>query len=179
MKRLKPCREGFTVIEMLVYAALFAVLSLLLVRSMLGIHSAYRKLQHERDVASAARSVATTLAREVRAAERIYTPTSLFDVPNGQISLKTSLEPSFGEADTYIDFYLDNGRLYLKREGAAAIPLTSEAVRVGEFRASRLALGEREALRIAVQISARSPGQHPASSTIKATFTPRGNYQQE
>ncbi|MBI4134543.1 MAG: hypothetical protein HY471_00335 [Candidatus Sungbacteria bacterium] len=169
-------RRGFTLVEIIVYIGVFALVSVFLIRTLLVVHAAYRKLQSERDVASAARSAMTALSREIREAKSVYTPTSILNDPHGQVSLETSVAPVSAEAKNFADFYLDNGRLYVKREGAASFPLTSEAVEVQEFNVARLVFEGRESVRVTIRIVSRMPGQFIASSTLATSFTPRGNY---
>ncbi|KKW29233.1 MAG: hypothetical protein UY71_C0001G0043 [Parcubacteria group bacterium GW2011_GWB1_52_7] len=113
---------------------------------------------------------------ETQGAASIYTPTSVLGVTTGQLSLETPLNPTAGETRSYVDFYADNERLYMKREGLAAIALTSESARVTQFNVQRILAGARETAEIALEIKSRSRGTLETSSLVKASFTPRGSY---
>ncbi|MGB2762358.1 MAG: prepilin-type N-terminal cleavage/methylation domain-containing protein [Minisyncoccales bacterium] len=119
-------KNGFTFIEILVYSAILAVVAGAIVAAMLGLIEFYNISRFNREVLVNAHSGLNTILLETRHASSIYTPTSNMN----QLSLETNLNPPFGETNTYVDFYLDNGILCVKREGAAAQPLTSEKVEV-------------------------------------------------
>ncbi len=167
---------GITVAELVVYVGLLAIISVFLIQSLLTLLVAYRRLQGERDVVASARIAMETLARETQGASSIYTPTSVLDTATSQLSLATPLNPTAGETRSYVDFYVDNERLYLKREGSATIALTSESARVTQFSVKRILAGARETAEITLEIKSQSGGALETSSWVKASFTPRGNY---
>jgi len=175
-KPLNHSAPGITTAELVVYVGLLAMISVFLVQSLLMLLVAYRRLQGERDVVSNARAAMETLARETQGAVSIYTPTSVLGVAMGQLSLETPLNPTAGETRSYVDFYADNERLYMKREGLAAIALTSESARVTQFNVGRILAGAREAAEITLEIKSQSEGTLETSSLIRASFTPRGSY---
>lgn len=176
MQHISKLRSGFTLVELVVYMALLVVVSVFLIQTLLALSVAYRKLQYERDVVSSARLAMETVGREVRASKSIYTPTSIFNATSGQLSLESPLNPNAGENTTYVDFYLDNKRLYMKREGSSTVPLTSEGAEVRQFFVSRVTSGVSESARIVLQVFSRAGGNLQSSTTITASFTPRGNY---
>ncbi|MBI2054937.1 MAG: prepilin-type N-terminal cleavage/methylation domain-containing protein [Candidatus Sungbacteria bacterium] len=167
---------GFTLIEIMVYVAILAVISAFLLQTLISFSAVYRKVQAERDVLANARGAMETLGLEIRGAKNVYTPTSALSATTSQLSLATSLSSNVNEALTYVDFYVDNKRLYSKREGAAASPITSENVEVAEFLVERVTAGTRESARITLTLTSALRGPFQASSTITAAFTPRGNY---
>ncbi|KKW21759.1 MAG: hypothetical protein UY64_C0014G0036 [Parcubacteria group bacterium GW2011_GWA1_51_12] len=175
-KSLNHSAPGITAMELVVYVGLLAVISVFLVQSLTMLMVAYRRLQGERDVVSSARTAMETLARETQGAASIYTPTSVLGVTTGQLSLETPLNPTAGETRSYVDFYVDNERLHMKREGSAAIALTSESARVTQFNVQRILAGARETAEITLEIKSRSRGTLETSSLVKASFTPRGSY---
>lgn len=168
--------NGFSLLEIVIYIALLAVISVFLTQSVLSLATAYRKAQAERDVLAAGRTAMETISREVQRAKSVYQPTSVFAADAGQLSLETPLDPMSGESAAYADFYVDNGRLYEKREGADALPLTPESVNVAKFYVERIPAGSRESARITLEIVSRPPGKLDARATLISSFTPRGNY---
>lgn len=174
--RERRSKKGFTLLEVMVYVAILAAVSVFLLQTLISFSAVYRRVQAERDVLSNARGVMATLAREIRYAKSVYAPTSVLLATTSQLSLGTALSPTAGETSTYVDFYVDNQRLYLKREGSETSPITSENVEVSRFLAERITYGSRESVRITLGISSAVKGGAEASSTITAAFTPRGNY---
>ena len=119
-------KNGFTLIEVLVYSAILAIVTGAIVAAMLGLIEFYNISRFDRTVLFNAHSGLNTILLETRHSSSIYIHTSNAN----QLSLETNLNPPSGEVNTYIDFYLDNGILCLKKEGADAQPLTSEKVEV-------------------------------------------------
>ena len=173
---IQKASRGFTAIELVVYVAIFSAISVFLVGSLLTLTVAYRRLQNERDLVSGVRTIMETLGREIQGAKSIYTPTTSFSAAQSQLSLESVVSPSSGESLTYVDFYLDNSRLYLKREGASAIALNPASTEVSDFRAERVANGSRESGQVFLKITTRATGNLETASVVTASFTPRGNY---
>lgn len=123
-------QRGFTLVEMLVYIVLLAVLGAVL--TLAGSHiikqSAHAQLTAQ--VLGSARGALEDMGREIRHARGVYTPTSVFDTNPGQLSLATRENVPADEEETYVDFYIDDERLYRKREGEAAELITSERAKI-------------------------------------------------
>lgn len=68
------------------------------------------------------------MTHEIKEAKGIYSPTSIFSNANGQLSLETTNYLPAGENTSYIDFYLCQERLCLKKEGQDPIAITSDKV---------------------------------------------------
>lgn len=168
--------RGFTAIELLVYVALLVIISVFLIQSLLTLVFVYRRLQGERDVVANMRVAMETISREIQAARSIYTPATVFDANTHQLSLETPLNPLTNETHSFVDFYLDNERLYVKREGASAIPLTSESARVTQFNAARVLAGSRESVQVMLEVRSRAVGALETSSLVQASYSLRGNY---
>jgi prepilin-type N-terminal cleavage/methylation domain-containing protein len=78
MKRNYFKQKGFTLIEVLIYAAMLAIISLVVlvfVNQLLGVNETTRRTRESLDNA---RRALDTIAQEIRHADSIYTPTSVF-----------------------------------------------------------------------------------------------------
>ncbi|MBI1754967.1 type II secretion system protein [Candidatus Azambacteria bacterium] len=126
--------RGFTLIETLVYVALVSIVGGALTLFLINNMHAYSKVEARQNVFNNVNDVLKLIADEVKYATGIYTPTSAFDSDSGQLSLETALNAPAGENTTYVDFYIDNGRIYEKREGQSSSALTSERVFVERLR---------------------------------------------
>lgn len=169
-------KHGTTILEIIVYTALFGIIAIIVSNFLIQIVNAYNISRAEREVLSNGRLLLETVTKSLSEAEEIYTPTSAFNRDLGQISLvtKTNAQPEHGA--TYIDFWVDNGRLWMRKEGAETTPLSASSVRVGRFRLERLSQGlRRDAVRLTLQVNF---AQQKFSSTItlNATTALRGNY---
>ena len=127
-------QKGFSMIEAVIYSALLAVVVSTAIYFMTYIFDAYKKVFAQREVMSNVQFALDLITEETRFAKNIYTPTSTFANDNGQLSIETNQNPPTGETATFIDFYLDNGRIYMKRESQTEIPLTSNQVKVNKMR---------------------------------------------
>lgn len=130
MKARKPQRNGFTLIEMLVYIGLLSIVGTVLILFGAFIIRQSGHTQLTAVVVGNARGAMDDMTREIRRASGVYSPTSVFDTYPGQLSLATTELLPDDENETYVDFYIDDERLYRKREGGNAQLLTSEQVKV-------------------------------------------------
>lgn len=170
MKSNKLEQKGFTLIEVLVYATLLAIISLvvlLFVNQLLGVNETTRRTRESLD--NARRSL-ETIAQEIRHADSIYTPTSVFGTSPRQLSLATTRDLPDDENLTFVDFYVDAGSLYLKREGQSDQLLTSEKVKVTNLTFVNNSTGGGDAIRISITIEYKDPTNGPKNAvTLTST----------
>jgi len=122
--------RGFTLTELIVYIAIFVILITTVTLFAMAFIKTTTKSRIKKEVASGTYSAMKTMVYEIKRANSVYTPTSVFDSYPGQLSLETSQELPEGEQTTYLDFYLDSDRLYLKREGQNPQLLISKNLKV-------------------------------------------------
>lgn len=126
MKNLK----GFTLIELLVSVGISAVIISAIVYFVSWGIKMNIKIRVNQEVIKNAEPAMEQIIFEIRHAQNIYTPTSNLGSHPGQLSLKSALNIPQGETYAYVDFYLEDEKLYLKREGENPQALTSEKVKV-------------------------------------------------
>lgn len=147
-------KNGVSLIEIIIYASFMIIIGSALLTSLLKLTEFYNISRFERDVLANANHGLKTMVSEIKQASSIYTPTSQ---SSNQISLESSLNLPPGETKTYLDFYLDNGRLCLKREGQLVQPLTSERVEVTDLNFEYLASSANpSSVRITIKVRYRS-----------------------
>ncbi|PJE76220.1 hypothetical protein COV04_00500 [Candidatus Uhrbacteria bacterium CG10_big_fil_rev_8_21_14_0_10_48_11] len=129
-KKKKNFPAGISLFEAVVYIAFFVVIVGVVMTLTTQLIAINQSAQQTNEVTSSARYALDTMAQEVRHAKSVYTPTSSFDVSPGQLSLETTRDLVGNETTTYVDFYVDSGLLYLKREGSNSEQLTSDSVKV-------------------------------------------------
>lgn len=170
MKRNYFKQKGFTLIEVLIYAAMLAIISLVVlifVNQLLGVNETTRRTRESLDNA---RRALDTIAQEIRHAESIYTPTSVFGTNPGQLSLATTRDLPADENLTYVDFYVDSGSLYIKREGQSDQLLTSEKVKVTNLTFVNNSTGGGDAIRISITVEYKDPITGPKNAvTLTST----------
>ncbi len=125
-------KRGFTLVEMLIYVGLCAVLMVGLVNAMLLLTDAYRTVKTARKMESSAITLMDRIIREARRSTGINA--GAFDVPNGSVTLEAGSSTS-----PYLTFYLQDGRAYITDEGDSS-PLTDSDIVVESMVFSRYPL---------------------------------------
>lgn len=134
-------QKGVIFIETILYVGIVSVLAVFLTYSVAGLIRSYKKIQIQNEVLGNVAAIFSVITEEVKSARSVYEPTSIFGEDEGQLSLKTFRGAPDGEYWTYVDFYLDNQRVYLKREGVAAFSISSEQVSVSRLKFTRIGTG--------------------------------------
>ncbi|MEK7520390.1 MAG: type II secretion system protein [Patescibacteria group bacterium] len=173
--------KGFTLIETLVYAALIATVAGILTLSLLGNISAYNKTEARHNALANATDALGAITNEVKYAKSVYAPTSVFGAAASQLSLETALNAPSGENTTFVDFYLDNGVVYEKREGTAPSALTTARVNIGTLQFSLFtATTTKESVRIEIAgvVNTAAPASTGSRANVHVTSTAalRGAY---
>ncbi|QQG45579.1 MAG: hypothetical protein HYW89_01480 [Candidatus Sungiibacteriota bacterium] len=168
--------KGLTLIEIIIYVALLGLLLVFVVNSFINTVNAYYRARAEREVLSNGRLLLETITKSLAQSGEIYSPTSRFNIDSGQLSLITVVGVQAGHAAAYVDYYVDNGRLWLRQEGQSAIPISAASVKINKFRLERLSQGlGREAVRMTVEVSYARP-KFTSSISLTSTTALRGNY---
>lgn len=170
-------QRGFTLISALVYIGLLAIVSALLARLAADFLRLNAQGQVIGEVTDNAQRVLEVVTQEIQRSQAVYTPTSVLDVSPGQLSLVTTNQLPNDETVTWADIFVDDGRLYLKREGSNPELITSERVRVDNFVITHLdADPNHAAVRLSYTITFDSPDPAltiPVSLPITTTISPR------
>jgi len=120
-------------IEMIVYAALIGVIFIVLFEIIFFIMRANNKIIALARISSNAHSAMERMTYEIVNSQYIYLPTSNFSSSDAQLSLATEVDVSSNEEITFVDFYVENDALFLKKEGLSPIALTSSDVLVSNL----------------------------------------------
>src|SRR3989339_516454 len=133
-KQLKKInKKGFTLVEILIYISVLTVICAAIISFLFWAIKTNAKSRAAAEVSDNARRAMETMFYEIRQANSVYAPTSVFGANPGQLSLETKISPPDNETKTYNDFYLAGGKLYLKREGMLPEQITSDQVRVSNL----------------------------------------------
>lgn len=165
--------KGFTLIEVLIYATIFVIIGVVISSYFIQIVSVTetsRRARESNDNASRAMNVIT---QEIRHATAVYKPTSEFGTNSGQLSLETTRDLPSEENTTYVDFYLDDEGIYLKRESQVEELLTSEKVKVTNFTFTHLTGGTDTSVQVNLTveyIDAASGPKTPVTLTQTASL---------
>src|SRR3989338_8855169 len=102
--------KGFTLVELVVYVGLFAIVLLLMVEFILNIIHSTIRLDAKEEVHKNAAAILRSFEYIARDSSAIYTPTSDFVSDPGQLSLVTNVNVLSDENEGYADFYVDGGK---------------------------------------------------------------------
>lgn len=157
-------QKSFTLTEILIYVAVLSIITLAASSFFLWISRSNIKARAMREVTANGERVIQMITAEIKEAENIYTPTSVFDSHPGQLSLEATKYLPEGESTTYIDFYLcgsDGTRLCFKKESQDPIALTSEKVEVNNLVFNQIITSGAPSVQINLKIDYKSPANKP------------------
>lgn len=150
--------RGFTLIELLVYTAVLSLILTLSAQFALGVVEASAKSVAKERVQANAANILQAFDSEVRHAQALYTPTSDFVSDPGQLSLVTSRNLPSEETRSYVDIYVDSGRLCMKRELTGLSCVSSSEVEITSLIFTRISqAGGVESARMRVTLRNISP----------------------
>lgn len=107
------CR-GFTLVEMIIYIAFFAILSLLAIQATIVVMNSFYTLRLTQNINQSASVALERMSREIRNAYDIDDAQSTFGANPGRLTLKTK---DSTDNDTTIEFYVSNGKIGIKEGG--------------------------------------------------------------
>lgn len=134
-------KKGFTLIEMLIYIALLAIISVLIINSMLFLVPSYNSLKVTRDINNAAVSTLERITREVKSASGVDVVNSVFDVQEGKLVLNDGTS-----------IYLSGGRVYIQEGSGDPNPLTRKEVTVTDLTLEHFIGTESEAVQVRMTV---------------------------
>jgi prepilin-type N-terminal cleavage/methylation domain-containing protein len=149
--------KGFTLIEILVYIAVLAILILAIGSFLIWIIRLNAKTEVMRGTLEDAKLAMDFMLREVEEANAVYIPTSIFGSHPGQLSLNTPNYLPADEQNSYIDFYLCGTQFCFKKEGQGPIALTSENTEITNLVFTQVVNGEMSSVKIDMTVSYKNP----------------------
>lgn len=123
-------RRGFTLVELLIYIALFAITASALSSVYVSSLATDQLARHEQNLIETRRNAGITLRETIQSANVITTPAS------GSSGVLTVDGP--GVQNGPVTFSLTGGTLYMETAAVPATALTSPDVTVSEFAVTRL-----------------------------------------
>ena len=130
MKQKTKNKNGFTLLEILIYASLLVLLIVLMANAVASLSHLISDAKTERALRSSAEAAMERIAREIRFAETTGAA-SVFDANPGTLAL-TSIDP-FTEAAQTITISVSSGRVTLQKDANPVEYLTSDNVSVSNL----------------------------------------------
>jgi len=119
-------RKGFSLVELVVYASILALILVLIVHTVLAISSSYTHLKVIRNTENSAAVSMERITRSIRDAESVNNDGSILNANPGKLKLNTSV----GGAGGSVELYLASTTLRIKENGVDMGPLTATGTRV-------------------------------------------------
>ena len=110
-----PKSRGFTIVEMIIYIAFFAVISILAINATIMTMKSFYVLRITQAVSQSATTALERMSREIRNAYDVDTVNSTLGTNPGSLTLKTKDATGL---NTTIEFYVDLGSQLSLKEGA-------------------------------------------------------------
>ena len=104
-------KHGFTLVEMIIYIAFFAVLSVLAIESTIIVMKSFYSIRLTQNINQSATVGLERMSREIRNAYDIDTTQSTFGVNPGRLTLRTK---DASGVNTTIEFYVSGSQLFIK-----------------------------------------------------------------
>lgn len=121
--------------EILIYIAVFSIIIVVLSSFIVWLWHANIRTQVMREILTNVEGAMTRITYEIRNAQSIYLPTTT----SSQLSLEISRYLPEGESSSYLDFFLCETQLCLKKEAQDPIALTSDKVEIKNLSFSQVA----------------------------------------
>ena len=168
--REKRFYNGFTIVEFMVYIAVLAIIGGAVSTLFLWTLQAHTKSQVLQETTATAERAMDRMIHEAREAETLYLATT----SAAQVSFKTALSAPVGETAGYIDFFLCDTTLCMKREKQIPLPLTPNTVEVTSLVFTTISTDTAfPSLRIAMEVRHKNPKNRveleaivPVTSTV-------------
>ena len=138
-------KAGFSLIESLIYIAIIAIMTALIVNILLSTVKSYNSLKISRNINNSAITSLERIIREIKASDDIDVVNSVFDVNPGKLTVKN--------ATTTSEFYLDGSVLKIKENGIDAGALTHNEVFVDNIVFSMADNGTSKGIKIEMTLS--------------------------
>jgi len=148
MKIIKK-NKGFSLIEMIVYLAIFTGISVLVINSFIVISSSYATIRSNHDLLESASNSMERIGRDIRQASSVDTANSLLGVSNGSLQLNST--DSSGNPMT-IRFTLTNGMINLYENGVLVNNLLGQNIRATNLTFRNIITTEGQAVKIEMTI---------------------------
>ena len=161
--------SGFTIVEMVVYVAVLALIVAGVVNMILAVSSTFSELRATRQLNRSASVVLDRFVRDVRDAESVVVGSSVFDIHPGELVL------SYGVGSPQVRLYVDGGTMKIDRGGGYEGDLTVPGVSVTNFMFRHITNSTSESARLEITLESVS-GKASKTETFYTTAVVRGAY---
>ncbi|OHA70234.1 MAG: hypothetical protein A3F15_01775 [Candidatus Wildermuthbacteria bacterium RIFCSPHIGHO2_12_FULL_40_12] len=170
--------KGFTLIEILVYIAILAIIFFVIVSFLIWSIRANAKAKVMNEVLNNVKRAMEIISYEIREASSIYDPTSAFGLHPGQLSLETVHYLPSGEESAFVDFYLCGTQLCFKKESQEPIALTLDSVEVERLVFTKVVVNDASSIQVDLTVkynSSSDRSEYQSSINLRSAASLRSN----
>lgn len=166
--------KGFSLIETVIYVAILAVLSVLVVNTILIMFSAFTKASILRRVTLDGETAFERITREIRLASSINDGSSILNVNPSRLALNTVRSATDSTSVTK-QFYVSSGRLVLQEDSNPIEYLISPRATTTSFIVSKITTTHSQVAKISLTLEV-GKGSNQVSRSFFNTVILRGSY---
>jgi type II secretory pathway pseudopilin PulG len=168
----KHKKNGYSIVEILVYLAIFTSLSVLVINSFITILATFDMTRSNRDLLESGATAMERISREIRQAESVDVPNSTLGSTPGILELDST---NSGGTPVAIRFVTSSGALNLYEEGTLIGNLLGQNISVTNLVFRRIITTNGEALKVELTIQDTST-KVARSENFYNTIILRGQY---
>ena len=143
-KIIKNKEKGFTIVEILVSIGVFSIVLLAIISFVFWMNFYNAKTKADREVAENAKRILDIITYEIRGSKSIYTPTTTVN----QLSLETTKYLPDGQTNTFIDFFLCESSICMKKEFQDPVKINSDSVDISNLSFLQIINGSQSTVKI-------------------------------
>ena len=166
-------QSGVTMIEMILFLAIFAILTVFMINSVFAMISAYGHSKNISRITLDGTVALERIIREIRLADSIDTGVSVLGVDPSHLVLNTTVS-GIDETPIAREFYISDDRVALEEDGIIDF-LNSDKVTVTRFIATRIDSGRSEAVRVELDLEIQDGNETYSQSFFNSAIL-RGSY---
>lgn len=155
---------GFSLVEMIVYIAILAIMLGIIMEVVVSITRTERIVESTRNIEDSATLFVERATREIRLAGNINIASSIFNTHPGKLILNN--------ATRTVEFYISGTRIFMKENGVELGALTSSSTRVTSLKFFHSATSTSEKIRVELSLEAGT-STHYRTETFYSTAITR------
>ena len=157
---------GFSLVEIIIYFALLAIISTLVISSMISLFKNYNIVRANQAIEYNAISILDKLTRDARDSRSVNISDSSFSVAQGAVSFNIGSSTD-STASTTIKFYVNNGKVKYMKNGVDFGNLSTNDITVSNFKIYYINASSTEAIKVELNLEVTP---HLYSATISKNF---------
>ncbi|MFA5933887.1 MAG: hypothetical protein WC795_01535 [Candidatus Paceibacterota bacterium] len=167
------CCRGATIFELLVYILIFSLTSIFVIDAVIVMTKSFAETRSNHDLLDGGLNALERMSREIRLAKSIDGSNSTLDVSPGVLFLNTTDDA--GNTKT-VEFYLNNGVLTLKENGAVSGVLVGQNISVTNLVFRQITTVQGSAIKVELTVQDTRGSAH-RTEDFYDTIILRGDYQ--